>query len=168
MQNCFIFAPNYQWCPFSYHSKDKECIHWMYCYWSDKSQDCFEHNGNQEISGCFEFWLWFWVDEWMIFYCCPRWQPFQNIVKGSLKLSQLKWYTQMGGRIFVQICLSTAWKSLCPILLVQLGSPWMLTRYFNFLTLYVYFLVYENLNVHSRRDSYWCMRVFSFPCIFSF
>lgn len=68
----------------------------------------------------------------MVFLCSPRWQLFQNIVKGNLKLSQLKWYILMGTQIFILNYLSTIWRFLYLILRVQLESPWRLRRYYNF------------------------------------
>ena len=68
----------------------------------------------------------------MVFLCSSRWQPFQNIVKENVKLSQLKWYILMGSLILILNYLSTIWRFLYLILRVQLASPWRLRRYCNF------------------------------------
>lgn len=86
----------------------------------------------------------------MVFLCSPRWQLFQNIVKGNLKLSQLKWYILMGAQIFILNYLSTIWRFLYLILRVQLESPWRLRRYYNFCYIICLILDSWNLNVSFK------------------
>lgn len=86
----------------------------------------------------------------MVFLCSPRWQLFQNIVKGNLKLSQLKWYILMGTQIFILNYLSTIWTFLYLTLRVQLESPWRLRRYYNFCYIICLILDSWNLNVSFK------------------